>query len=467
MCKKFNDFKTDDYEGNKPSSLIQDFIEFGGVGNFEAWLKTFEFDSREEIYAAVKKYVISSLKDGCITQKYNRDNSMNLRYIYAQNDSLMNKVNALEKYATSLSGELWGNHFARYKLNKNVNELFSNKPNKDIFLKAKAQIQDVWRFTDFDMEKFLFFVLMVRDDDFPPSLRRLIYVWGDRKFTGKTTLARTIVAILNGDKSSDGAEKYESTLTAEMQVEAYSVPKIASANAIIMDEMFYHDMSKTYNKFKSFITSKNGTSRLPYGQTFQWFGNPNYFATANDPLETFIKDMSDRRYLEVHIQGKPKQLTFEAIYDVWKDFITNAQFPEKYKDWKEWVDEIAPLAEVKGEKSTIVDEFEMMLKSSELVQDLQAKFSNNEANRVARTANDNRITLLYFIKFFRDRNIDVLKKRNEIDIAAQRVFGEKENVSGKHMNYWLLGNIIERIEVVNYDNQGLSKEIRVPETVPF
>lgn len=444
-------------EGDQPAPILTDLVEFGGMPRFRDWLKTFDFKSKEEIVEAVKTTVITATSDRHFNIKGNRDNDPRKKYIFNQFNSLMNRADALEKYAYSTGGELWGGYFSRYMLDEKTADIFSVEPNIEEFERVNKEIQDIWGFNDLDMQKFRFFVCMAKDKKFPPSLRRLLYIWGELKQTGKTTLGGTIISILNGEEDNLNINKFMSTLSVEMQVQSYAVPLISECNAVLMDEMFYSDMTRTYNSFKAFITSENGTARLPYGQTFSWFGDPNYIGTSNSALKHFIKDDYDRRYLEVKISKNPQQLSFEEIYDIWKSFCINATIPEEFNnDWKRWNDYILKDTEVKGEIHYIKEDYIISLRSTAFRRFLKMKKEENHGK--AKTHNDNRITVSTISRFLKDEvGTDLKKERAWIEQSAVAVFGDKYNDS-----YWLLSEMLE----VLYDANS-PDSIEIEDDVPF
>ena len=57
------------------------------------------------------------------------------------------------------------------------------------------------------------------------------------------------------------------------------------------------------------------------------------FFTSNDAPTEFIQDESERRFFTIKLDKTPKQISFEKIYDIWKEFCINAQ-PEP--NWQEW-----------------------------------------------------------------------------------------------------------------------------------
>jgi hypothetical protein len=266
--------------------------------------------------------------------------------------------------------------------------------------------------------------------------------------TGKTTSATMIVSLLNGDPDEHNIARYSSTLAQEMQIKSFSVPKISECNAVLMDECFYADMGKTYADFKRFITSSNGRARLPYGQEFEWQGQPNYIATSNDSLRKFIKDWSDRRYLSVEFKHKPtEQLSFEEIKSMWAAFVLNST---KTKDWAAWAEELAPISEEKGDRTEVTEELEIELQKLQFIEWL---LSMNTPSTKANNA-QNRVSLKTFVDYFAQGmgTVEAHKRKSEIEAAVLKVYGPRYSTT----NYWLLSTLQETA-------QRLKSEINRPE----
>ena len=294
----------------------------------------------------------------------------------------------------------------------------------------------MYSLTDVDVEKIHFFVEQTKaGDKFPNSLRRMLYIWGSTMKTGKTTSATMLVSLLNGDTDESNIARYSSTLANEMQVKSFAVPKISECNAVLMDECFFADMGKMYADFKRFITSSNGRARLPYGQEFEWTGQPNYIATSNDSLQKFIKDWSDRRYLSVEFKAKPtERLSFEEIKALWAAFVLNSQ---RIKDWSAWADELAPVSEEKGDRTEVADELEIDLRKLDMLERVLAMNTPTKSPASAQ----NHVALKTFVDWFSESMgvMEAHKRRAEIEAAVIKVYGERYSTT----NYWLLTSLQE------------------------
>lgn len=272
-------------------------------------------------------------------------------------------------------------------------------------------------------------------ETFPNSLRRMLYIWGSEKMTGKTTTATMLVSLLNGDTDENHISQYSTNLSNEMQIKSFAVPKISECNVCLMDECFYADMGKTYADFKRFITSSNGRARLPFGQEFEWQGQPNYIATSNEPLQKFIKDWNDRRYLSVEFKTKPKkQMTFEAIKKMWLDFVLNS---ERTKEWKQWNDDLAPDTEEKGDRQEVADDLEIELRKLVMLERALSMHTPSNSPSCA----ENRVPLKTFVDWFSESMgvTEAHKRKGEIESAVLNVYGPRYSTTG----YWLLSGMKE------------------------
>lgn len=419
-----------------PSDLVKLYIEHENAGGTLAdFLTRFDFDSREEIARAVRDLSYAIVGDKWVSDKYTQESMVRMKCLHKRFSNICTNPDKFDKYPMALSGELWHGGYSRKRI-ATATEQIKILPTYNEWQAAVARIKNVYTLSDTDIQKMRFYICQVRaGEKFPNSLRRMLYIWGNAKMTGKTTVATMIVSILNGDRDFNNIAKYSTSLAYEMQIKSFAVPKISECNTCLMDECFYADMGKTYADFKRFITSSGGTARLPFGQEFAWEGYPNYVATSNDPLKRFIKDWNDRRYLSVEFTAAPtEQLTFEQIFDLWHVFICGCQ-PES--DWKIWADAIANTANEVGERTERSNEFEIELKRSAFLDFLNAQVCLNERP----SSSDNHISLKFFVDYFaKDGVTEAQKRREEIEQAVLNVFGARYSTQ----TYWLLSDLKKR-----------------------
>lgn len=447
---KLTKYNTTDGGRENPCELISAFMmwERDG-GTLSSWLEQFDFDTREEIEKAIRLFIRTVTLDDYMRKKHLEEENPYAAAVFTRYSKIMTDANRLDKYPVSLSGEIWHGGFSRKRLESRTAALFGSvTPDASKYAEACERIKRVYSLTDVDVEKIHFFVEQTKaGDKFPNSLRRMLYIWGSTMKTGKTTSATMLVSLLNGDTDESNIARYSSTLANEMQVKSFAVPKISECNAVLMDECFFADMGKMYADFKRFITSSNGRARLPYGQEFEWTGQPNYIATSNDSLQKFIKDWSDRRYLSVEFKAKPtERLSFEEIKALWAAFVLNSQ---RTKDWSAWADELAPVSEEKGDRTEVADELEIDLRKLEM---LERVLSMNTPTKSPASA-QNHVALKTFVDWFSESMgvMEAHKRRAEIEAAVIKVYGERYSTT----NYWLLTSLQETA-------QRLKNEINNP-----
>ena len=434
---------------DKPSELVARYLlhEQAG-GTLYEFLAQFDFASREEIALAVRDLAYTIVGDKYITDKRTQENNVFARCIFRRFNSICTNPDKFDKYPISVSGELWHGGNSRKKIQQATQELFDEwQPTCDEWEQAKARIQSLYGLTDKDTDKLQFFIEQCKAGaEFPNSLRRMLYIWGSTKMTGKTTTATMIVSILNGERDYKNIAKYSTSLAYEMQIKSFAVPKISECNACLMDECFYADMGKTYADFKRFMTSSGGRSRLPFGQEFAWEGYPNYVATSNDPLRKFIKDWDDRRYLSIEFKIQPtERLEFDAIYELWRVFIVGST---RELSWYDWAERIAQTSNEVGERTERALEFEIEMQRNEFLDFIISKQVASDSA----TCKDNRVSLKFFVDYFAagGHAAEVSKRRDEIEQAVLKVFGPRYSTQ----TYWLLSDLRKRAHELKYNTNG-------------
>lgn len=443
---RITDYKTDNSGDQNPCEMLSQYgIWEKDGGTLATWLQQFEFDTRDEIERAVRLFVHTVTKDGYMRNKHLYEHDPFNAAIYSRYSKIMTDANKFDKYPVALSGEIWHGGFSRKRLESRTNRLFGSvKPDAAVFAEACEHIKAVYNLSDVDIEKLHFFVEQVKaGDKFPNSLRRMLYIWGSTMKTGKTTSATMLVSLLNGDMNERNISRYSSTLAQELQIKSFSVPKISECNAVLMDECFFSDMGKMYADFKRFMTSSNGRARLPYGQEFDWQGQPNYIATSNDSLRKFIKDWSDRRYLSIEFKSKPtEQMTFDQIKDLWAMFVLNSS---RTKDWADWANELSPISEEKGDRTEVAEELEIELQKLPFIE----RLLNMTTPSAAATNAQNRISLKFFVDYFSETMgvMEAHKRKGEIEAAVLKVYGQRYSTT----NYWLLTSLQDIARHLRYE----------------
>lgn len=433
---------------DKPSDLVAAYLQNEGqLHTLQDFLLQYDYDSPAELEYSIRLLCRAIVSDLYLSSKRVQQDCPALRLVYKRFSDVCSKAGTCDKFPHITASELWHGVYGRRLLDQRTAALLDGSPSNSEYMQAVERIKDIYNITDTDVLKITYFVQQVRAGaDFPPSLRRMLYLWGEKKKTGKTTTAGMITAILNGDTFGN-VSKYNTTLTQEMQIRGFSVPLISTCNVAMMDECFYADMGKTYADFKRFLTSNNGRARLPYGQEFDWYGCPNYIATSNDPLKVFIKDWGDRRYLSVHFDSTPAQMSFADIYALWLTFCRNVP---KVTDWRANTLQIEQIASESGERQERTEELAV-----ELQQPVFIDYLNRRKQNVNRFSADNKITLKFFVDFFAETMgaAEANKRRAEIEKAVIQVYGERYSTT----NYWLLGDLQSVAQNIRYDVEEENK----------
>lgn len=447
---KITDYNAKNSNSDRPSDLASAFIAASERGDtMVAFLSQFDFDSREEIERAIVELCRSMCDDKWLGSKQTQTSIPSMRCLLRRFTDIFGKQSQIDKYPAAISGEMWHGNYARMKREKIIGNMFDCPRDLTRYNAARERLMGCYCLSEIDEKKLHFFVCQVRAGrEFPDSLRRMLYVWGKRKKTGKTTLAKALVCVLNGSEDMEGYAYFCTTLQTEMQIKGFSVPKIAECRCAMMDECFFNDMSKVYADFKKLITGRDGSARLPYGQEFQWKGLPNYISTSNEPLVNFIKDWNDRRYLSINLECEPQQkMTDGEVVELVKEYCVNA--PDI--DFHEWASDLYKNANEKGEKTERAEEFALEMQKEEFLSYIK------NATYIAgnKFAADNRISAKWFVDFFvRSMGAEAHKRRSEILEAARIVFGEKYND-----RFWLLDDLRARAdELARGDGEGEEEE---------
>ena len=456
---KFTDLKKNSSHDN-PSEMVSGYLFADAeLRTFAEWLQDYDFTTQAEIEYAVRLFLSVICSDAYINRKHLDEINPQADKIAKRFKKIVYDEEKSSRFCKKMASEVWNEGYADKLRKERTAKMFHVEQSAEEFRKAWDTIKEIYGLSDMDLNKIHFFVEQVKDSgNFPNSLRRMLYIWGREKMTGKTTSASYIVATLNGFYDIDKISEMSSSLAYEMQIRNYAVPRISECNAVLMDECFYADMGKTYADFKKFLTSSNGRARLPYGQEFNWVGFPNYVATSNEPLQKFIKDWGDRRYLSVEFKTKPtKKLSIPEVGELWRTFIINSS---RTKSWTEWAQELEPIAEEVGEMEEVANEFEIELQQSEFI-----NFLLNKDKAKNRYSADNKITLKVFVDYFSLSvgSVQAQKRKSEIEKAVINVFGDRYSTT----NYWMLDELqkkaSELLEKINEsETDTITKTIELP-----
>ena len=311
----------------------QEIIDIVHAGGLQKWAETLRVSSQKELYGRLMTAIRRTIAEPVFNNKKTVDAFPPLAnfFYYCQKTDRFGKVS---KEAENISELVWNTVICRRNLSEQVTEMFKNKPDRVKFERAADRIKEVWGMSDKDVDAIRYFVCQTRHKNHNPSLNKSIYLWGSQKQTGKTTIARAVVTILNGD-SFDSFGTYESTLSTEMQYNDHDIPAGALYNAVILDESMPKDSSKSYGLIKQVLTSNSCKYNQKFGSIKRIPCKRFYFCTSNEDVIDFVQDMDERRFYAIRMVKKPKQLSFDDIYQTWLDFCINAE-PED--EWQKWYD---------------------------------------------------------------------------------------------------------------------------------
>ena len=311
-----------------------DLIDVVHADGLSGWALCQKFESLE----ALNKAILRIFKIG-VRSDINNNKDMRALYPPIYNfccyANRIDRMGKMESEATKIAESAWYGELARIRLKEKTDEIFNVAPDLSKYESTVTRIMDIWGFDRKQIDAFRYFVCQTRQEDHNPSLNKSLYLSAKNKKTGKTTIARAIVAVLNGEKSIRDAEQFESTFNKEMQINDHDLPLAAQYNAVILDEAMPRDSRKTYGRVKSMLTSSTCSYNQKFGAISTIKVKRFYIYTSNDDISDFVQDDSERRFIQITMERIPKQIKFEEIYEIWKEFAQNC-IPEE--NWQEWYD---------------------------------------------------------------------------------------------------------------------------------
>ncbi len=317
-----------------PDELILDVVLANGIKNY---VLQHNFGSLQEI----EQFIFELFKRTLNSRAFANPKHINIFpmlgnfFIYCQR---IDRNGKKDKEASIIAETCWYGELAEKRLQQRTAEMFSIEPNEEIFRQTVSKIKEIWRYSDYEIDAIRYFVCQVKKPDIMPQLNKSLFFQSTEKNTGKTTVASSIICALNGENFIDSIGKYSSTLGLEMQYNTHDKPKVIGANAILLDEQMPADTKKMYGQLKSMLTSRGCTVNIKFGAQVNVDCRRNYILASNYHISEFIKDDKERRFVTINPQCKPKQISFEEVFDIWKTFCQHATpkkpFPEWYLDFE-------------------------------------------------------------------------------------------------------------------------------------
>lgn len=340
-----------------PPNEIIDIVEAGGL---QKWAEGLAVGSQAELYNKILNAIRMTIADPIFNDRKlvgTFPPFANFFYFCQKLDR--NGKTAAE--AEAISDVAWNGVICKRNNQMNIQQMFSAEPDQEKYKAISEKIRQIWGFSEKEIDAFRYFVCQTRHDGHNPSLNKSIYLWGKKKGTGKTTVGRAIITILNGDKWGNYGT-YESTLNKEMGYNDHDLPLAALYNCVFLDETVPKDSRKSYGGVKRMLTSNSFNYNPKFRQVLTIPCKRLYIFTSNDDIAEFIQDESERRFVSIEIDSSPYQLTFDEIYDIWKEFAVNCS-PEE--DWKEWYDSFALVSGLEKLNIDMVKN-ELLLRKDEL-----------------------------------------------------------------------------------------------------
>ena len=314
----------DTYDGETPEDVFSrnsgnincipnvDAVDIVYSGGLQRWAEQQRPETKEELYSIIVKAINRTIADPVFNDR-NRVNvypPLGNFFFYCQR---LDRTGKAAKEAESVSDYTWNTVIAKRNLKERVDKMYSEKPEKEKFENAKNRVKQIWKFSDKDIDAIRYFVCQTKVKKINPSMNKSIYLWGTEKQTGKTSVARPIVTILNGDEF-DNFGKYESTLNNEMQYNDHDIPAAALYNAVLLDEAMPKDSRKSYGLIKQVLTSDTCKYNQKFGAITRIPAKRFYFCTSNDDIGDFVQDASERRFYAIKMDKVAEQISVEEIY---------------------------------------------------------------------------------------------------------------------------------------------------------
>lgn len=410
-----------------PNTRIVDIVEAGGLASWAE--KHSKANSYQELLGEIMHIMRIAINEPIFADKVRREQFLPLYNFHIYSLKLDRNGKLMEE-AERITERCWYGTLQQKKLKEKTDAFFSKKPDPQKYETVKKRIQEVWGFSDYEMEAFRYFVAMCREPDLNPSLNKSIYLYSKFKQTGKTSVARAIIAVLNGESNLMDASKHESSLRREMQYGAHDLPLATQSNAVLLDDSLFYDTKKTYGQIKAKLTSAYCDYNPKFLRTIKLKARRNYFFTSNDPLNSFVQDDKERRFISISLHNKPEQISFTEIYDLWKEFCVNVT-PEK--DFQAWYNSFEP---EDGMERKDVNYFKDEILSSTYLL------------RMIREHQNYSLTL----KFFVDILITGKPTREEKDnlkLALTEIIGDTDNGGFRWSRRRTIDTLEEKIEEMN------------------
>ena len=312
-----------------PEEIIVDIVYKGSLGR---WAASQNVDTERKLAKKIERAIRKTVNSIVLADRATNNKFMAIQNFYSYCSNVSRRDDVVSE-AEKIAESVWNEELAVKRLDERIAEMFKEKPCKNKYNEAAIKLKDIWGFSDTEIEGFRYFVCQSRNKFINPSLNKSLYIYSLTKKTGKTSVSRALISILNGETCSENAGKYESSLAIEMQYNDYAKPVATEAKAVLCEESMPKDSSKAYGQIKAMLTGNSVKYNQKYGKIVNLPARRHYIFTSNEDPSDFIQDGKERRFIPIHMKEEPKQISFEKIFNVWKQFATNCE-PES--DWQIW-----------------------------------------------------------------------------------------------------------------------------------
>jgi len=384
-----------------PDEEIVDVVFAGGI---VPYCLTKSFNSQAEVKNFILKIFKKTMNSPALNDKkivktfpLFETFYLNVRYLYSHGKA--------DDEANKRSEQIWFGSLMEKNRKEKLKKLFSVQSDETIFNETVKKIKQIWQFTDKDIDAFRYFVCQVKNEDLNPSLNKCLYLWSKKKETGKTSIARAIISVLNGEENVNNISLYESNISKELQFYEHDLPVAAYSNAVLLDEAMPNDTKKIYGQLKSVITSRGCKYNPKFNSVIHLDCRRNYLFTSNEDISEFIKDDSDRRFIVINNENKPEYLTFDEIFNIWKLFCIHATPRMNFPEWYSEFDFIEGIQT--KDKSEIISS---IVNNASIVNELE----NSQAYQ---------ISIGYFYRKLSNSDIPQRDVKKIIRLACEELFG--------------------------------------------
>lgn len=312
---------------------VSEVIDIEVAGGLEHYAVNLDANTERDLYDKINVICRKIINDEALK---NKDYALKYTVLHCISNGIkkMKTNGRLESYINGISETAFNSVIAERNLWRQCDNMWSKK--EDIkFADISLRVADVWNLSDKDIDALRYFVCQCKSKGtYNPSLNKCIYIWGEKKQTGKTTFAKALSAALNGDVL-ENAGKYISSYATECQYNDHDLPKCSLYNCVMLDEAFPKDTRKNYNKFKEIITSNSATYNPKFRRPYTVKARRNYIFTSNENVSEYIQDDEERRIYSIQFKDKPKQIDFESISALLRSFVISCE-PRGDVSLQEW-----------------------------------------------------------------------------------------------------------------------------------